>query len=245
MSQVIWAVGDGYNQEGVRIGEMIANSNPSLFLYLGDVYDSGTIEEYEYYNHAFGKLKSITHAIPGNHDHCSNLQGYRNYWGHARPYYSFEFCGWKFFCLDSLLECHPNSSQYLWVERQSLHWNGPVTLCFHEHLFSAGGHGDLDHVGDIIQLFSNRTCIGLSGHTHNMQRFKPVSRYTQFVVGSGGQTLYPLNYTDDRLAWAGEFHGALKLVYSPEILYHEFVGIDGKVLDSGRIFVDNPVITYL
>src|SRR5688572_23834099 len=48
-SAVVWAVGDGADggAKSRRVADMVARSKPDRLLYLGDVYDEGTREEYE------------------------------------------------------------------------------------------------------------------------------------------------------------------------------------------------------
>lgn len=208
-----------------------SDNNIHRFLYLGDVYENGTPQDFaERYDPVFGKFKSITRPIPGNHDWNSKLHGYKEYWPDKPPFYSKEYGGWKLFFIDTNLSMKPNSPQYEWAKSRSREWKKPVIICHHHHLYSAGGHGDQRQVRPIIDLFKDRLCIGLSGHTHNMQLFKTFGSYTQVVVGCGGRELYPVNMDDGRLAWGSNSYGALRMDLSPGRAGLAFVQHDGAIL---------------
>ena len=60
---------------------MIARSQAGPVLYLGDVYDSGTAEEFDSnYRPAYGRFDKITAPTPGNHDWPQHEEGYDPYW---------------------------------------------------------------------------------------------------------------------------------------------------------------------
>jgi hypothetical protein len=55
---------------------MIAAINPNLFLYLGDIFEDGTIAEfYNWYgtgNYSYSQFRSITDPTVGNHEYTGN-----------------------------------------------------------------------------------------------------------------------------------------------------------------------------
>ena len=86
---------------------MVARSKPDRLLYLGDVYDEGTREEFESnYKPAYGRFDSIAAPTPGNHEWHNRTEGYDPYWKAAglvtnRHYYSFKTAGWEIISLNS------------------------------------------------------------------------------------------------------------------------------------------------
>src|SRR5688500_13580545 len=93
----IWAVGDGADGGATakRLARLIERDDPNRLLYLGDVYDRGTREEFRRnYHSVYGALAKKTAPTPGNHEWPRHLQGYDPYWrsitGRATPpWYAF------------------------------------------------------------------------------------------------------------------------------------------------------------
>lgn len=79
---VVWAVGDGAD-EGVgsrAVARLISSGDPVRFLYLGDVYEGGSAQEFRAnYAAIYGPLKDITLPTPGNHDWPRHAEGYDSY----------------------------------------------------------------------------------------------------------------------------------------------------------------------
>ena len=77
--------------------------------------------------------------------------------------------------------------------------------------------------------------IVLSGHDHDLQRFRPSGGLTQFVSGAGGRGLYPLR-DDRRLAFGNDStYGALRLQLRRGRARWAFVGAAGRTLDRGTL----------
>src|SRR6187455_2864820 len=60
---VVWAVGDAATPgpDADRVARMIRRARPDRFLYLGDVYETGTAAEFRrWYDARYGKLARIT-----------------------------------------------------------------------------------------------------------------------------------------------------------------------------------------
>src|SRR5512145_1952097 len=76
---------DGATYAG-SVTDLIASWSPNMFLYLGDVYDDGTATEFRnWYGTSstfFGRFRSITNPIIGNHEYASGgvAPGYFDYW---------------------------------------------------------------------------------------------------------------------------------------------------------------------
>jgi len=89
------------------MASMIAARHVDKFLYLGDVYESGSSGDYaQTYDPSYGLLKAITAPTPGNYEWIPRAGGYNPYWaavhGSAPPsYYSFRVGRWQFLDLNS------------------------------------------------------------------------------------------------------------------------------------------------
>ena len=82
-SATIWAIGDGADgsDNSRRVADVIARGKPDRVLYLGDVYDEGTREDFERnYKPAFGRFDSIAAPTPVNLDWPRHAEGYDPYW---------------------------------------------------------------------------------------------------------------------------------------------------------------------
>ena len=80
---VVWAAGD-VATPGVRadrVAALVRRGEPDRFLYLGDVYETGTAKEFRrWYHPRFGRLAHITEPTIGNHEWDNRFQGYYRYW---------------------------------------------------------------------------------------------------------------------------------------------------------------------
>lgn len=134
-SNQVWAIGDGSVADAINfpVAQQIAGLvpyNAARFLYLGDVYDTGTQAEYIGSTRSYDKLYGtqsnhnlliLTSATVGNHEWANRAVGYDPYWsgslagtGSVQPvwdgdrtitnphYYSFLVGNWKFICINSM-----------------------------------------------------------------------------------------------------------------------------------------------
>jgi 3',5'-cyclic AMP phosphodiesterase CpdA len=241
---VVWAVGDGANgsREARAVAARIRAGPVDRVLYLGDVYEDGTAREFrDNYATTYGPLARITAPTSGNHDARNEGTGYDPYWRRAhgvRPpdWYATRAAGWTLLGLDSEDPHDKQSAQYRWLRRQ-LRAPGTCRIAFwHRPRFSAGTHhGDQEDMASLWDALRGRATIVISGHEHDMQRFKPVDGLTQFVSGAGGAELYSLR-RDPRLAFGDDrTHGALRLRLRPGAAAYAFVAADGRILDSGTV----------
>ena len=247
-SAVIWAVGDGADgsAEARALAGRIASERADHFLYLGDVYDQGTAEEFQRnYKEAYGRLDAIASPTPGNHDWPNASEGYRPYWEHVRgrpmpSYYSFRAGGWQLLSLNSEAPHDQGSAQLRWL-RRALAGPGRCRIAFwHRARFSAGDHGDQEDTHALWSTLRSKATIVVVGHDHNMQRLHPIDGLTQFVSGAGGRSHYELDASDPRLAFANDRdYGALRLELAPGLARHSFVSISGETLDSGELSCRN------
>ena len=245
-SAQVWAVGDGANGKPVsrRLARQIARSRPDRFLYLGDVYETGTDDEFRRnYAPLYGAMNGLTAPTPGNHEWGNREEGYDAYWraarGQVRPYYSFKTAGWEVLSLNSQIDVDEDSAQMRWL-RRALRERGTCRIAFmHRSYLSAGRHGDQEDLVRLWEALRGRAAIVLGAHDHNMQRFKRRNGLVQFVSGAGGDGLYESNENDPRLAWdEDDEYGALHLNVRPGLARFRFVQLGGRVLHSGRVRCD-------
>jgi len=255
---VVWAVGDGADggAEATALVRRIAGGAPDRLIYLGDVYDRGTAEEYaRNYEPSYGRLAAITAPVLGNHEWGRRREGYGPYWAavHGGPpprFYSFSVAGWQILVLNSEEPCGPGSPQHEWLIGRLEPPEMPRIACWHRPRFSAGRHGDQPDVAPLWEAVCGRVTLVLSAHDHNLQRFHPIEGTTQIVAGAGGRGHYTLDRSwrrllprryrrpdhDGRLAFADDAEdAALRLELSPGRVAFAFVSVDGRTLDSGQI----------
>jgi predicted phosphodiesterase len=240
----VWAIGDGADggDKARRVAEMVARSKPDRVLYLGDVYDAGTQEEYENnYRPAYGRFDSIAAPTPGNHDWHNRAEGYDPYWKSAglvtnRHYYSFRTAGWEIISLNSESGLEEGSPQRRWL-KQRLRKPGTCRIAFwHRPFQNAGRHGDRTETRPLWRAMRGRAALVLNGHDHNFQHFKRRDGIVQLISGAGGHTLYGSDQNDKRLVWdEDDEFGALRLDLRKGVARFRFVALPGRTLHSGSV----------
>ncbi len=258
---VLAAVGDGAggSPESAAVTSMIDSWNPNLFLYLGDVYNGGTVAEFENWyapETYFGRFKNITDPTIGNHEYGSSNGpvGYMQYWGNPPHYYSVDTAGWHIVSLDSnptFDETDPDSEQMQWlVNDLESNQLGCTLVYFHHPPFSVGPHGNSKELTDLWRiLVQHHVTIVLTGHDHEYERWQPLdengnvspSGTVSLVVGTGGQSEYGAQRDDDRLAGPALMtYGALRMGLNPDGADLQFIETDGHVADSSVVSCGSP-----
>ena len=244
-SATIWAVGDAAAPtEGAKKVARLVNAEPlDRFLYLGDVYEDGSREEFErHYAPLYGDIMDRTLPTPGNHDARSFDEGYVPFWrqvsnGPVPSHYTEQVAGWKIVSVNS--EEGAGDKQVRWLQEEMA---GPGTCrlaVWHAPRYSAGKHGDSDSVEALWSAVEGQAALVLNAHDHNMQRMRPREGTVGLIAGSGGNDLYPLRGDDPRLAWGDDRHyGALRLRLQPGRADWAFVSAAGDELDSGTLRCD-------
>ena len=244
----VWAVGDGAvaGPEDDAVAARIESETVDHFLFLGDVYETGTAHEYATrYHPSYGRFKAKSRPTVGNHEWGNRATGYDPYWGALAPqqpggghYYSFDFGGWHFISLSTEEPAGTGSAQLAWLRDDLAANAGECTIAFmHKPRYSASFHQD-DPAWEPIwaQLVGARAIALLSGHDHDYQRFKPNRGMVQFIVGSGGRERRPVNPFDpDLAAYNDTTFGALRMNLFPNRLDFAFVPTTGPALDSGSL----------
>jgi hypothetical protein len=85
-NSVVWAAGDADAGAGSRATAARMTGQMNRFLYLGDVYNTGTAAEFQNnFDSVWGKFKPIASPTPGNHEWANRATGYDPYWGARAP----------------------------------------------------------------------------------------------------------------------------------------------------------------
>lgn len=240
---VVWAAGD-VATPGVRadrVAALVRNGAPDRFLYLGDVYETGTAAEFRRsYHPRLGSLAAITDPTIGNHEWGNRFAGYYPYWAarkgrRQRPWSRTRIAGWELIALNSQAPHGPGSPQLRWLDRV-LERPGDCRIAFwHRPRLSAGKYGNATDLDPLWSRLAGRARIVLSGHDHNLQRHRPRRGLTQYVVGAGGRARYALHDGNPTLAWgADDVDGALRIVLAPGRARLEFRGTSRRLLDRSR-----------
>jgi acid phosphatase type 7 len=242
---IVWAIGDGADggPDSRAVAAMVGAQRVDRLLYLGDVYETGTAAEFQAnYDAAYHRFDSITAPTIGNHEWSNVATGYVPYWTAVRGtppplWYASAASGWQLISLNSNVPTSPD--QLTWLRRAiaGTPRYGNCRLAFMHHpIFSAGLHGDLPSLQSVYAELQGHASIVLAGHDHDMQRLRPVNGITSYVNGSGGRELYPVNRTDQRLAFADDtHHGALRIKLRPGRAVLTFLGEDGSPLDRSKV----------
>lgn len=251
---VVAAVGDGAGGEQgeTDVVNLIQSWNPNLFLYLGDVYEKGSMPEfYNWYRPStlYGGFRSITDPTVGNHEYATpQASGYFDYWDNVPHYYSVNVGSWHIVSLDSTSQfgqTQPGSAQYQWLANDLNANRQPCTLVYYHHpVFNIGQEGYYTAFNSIWALMAQHGVdIVLNGHDHTYQRWQPLDASgkpspggtTEFVVGTGGHSAGSFVTTDSRLAASATGFGALELTLNQGGAGYSFVSTAHTVLDSGSI----------
>lgn len=185
-----------------------------VVLMLGDgQYPDGALERYQAaYHRTWGRYLRITHPVPGNHEYQTpRARDYFAYFGARagdpeRGYYAFRLGQWLLLALNSncwaVGGCGGGSPQYRWLREVLVTNSASCILAFWHHpLFTTGRYAGFPEVRPFWELlYAAGAEMVLSGHDHNYQRYAPLDSQgrtdsrgiRQFVVGTGGRSLYRL-----------------------------------------------------
>jgi hypothetical protein len=242
---VVWAVGDAAvgRPEAEGVAGMVLNHRVDRLLYLGDVYETGTAREFETnYRPLYGRVGKVTAPTIGNHEWPNVATGYVPYWTAVRGtpppfWYAFAVSGWQLISLNSNLPTSADQLHWLshLIEATPRYGNCRIAFMHHPR-FSAGLHGDLDALQGLVDELDAHARILLAGHDHDMQRLRPVDGITQYVDGSGGNEIYPVDRSDPRVQFADDTdHGALRIRVRPGRAVLTFVDAEGAPLDRSAV----------
>src|SRR5438445_8391843 len=259
--EIVGAVGSG--ADGAAGSNSVATEvrgwSPNLFLFLGDVYEMGTYEEFQHwYDPSWGTMRSVTNPVPGDQEVYYGIQGYEWYWNNELPYYSYDAAGWHFIALtqcaysshsfppDGL--CTGSSAEVTWLNDDLAKHPGACTLAYwHEPRLPLDGNVPLGSPAEQplwAPLANNHATAAINSDRHNYERWTAMDAngnasatgMSELVVGTGNHTFEPVSGSDSRVVKTiTNTPGALKLSLTTTTAGFQFIGLDGTVGDSGNI----------
>jgi alkaline phosphatase len=250
-----------------NVANLIASWSPDMLFYLGDVYQYGSYQEFLnhwYPSTLFGRFDAITAPVAGNHEYkrWTNAAPYYWYWNYrigaptatkAGQYYSFDLAGWHIIALDSDAPHDAASPQLAWLQQDiAAHPNSqyPCTIAiWHRARHSTGGIGGKPSTQTFWgAMVTQGVDIFLNAHAHDYERSFPLRKngtvapdgigVTQFVVGTGGNTLGAWSTTAPTTQMAYRTNtviGAMKLILRPGQAEFKFTAVGGTTWDAGTI----------
>jgi acid phosphatase type 7 len=249
--------GSGSNCRQLATSELLVGSGYAAVLVLGDLqYEDGAYSKFRAsYEPSWGRVRSITKPVPGNHEYeTPGAPGYYQYFGAAagdpaKGYYSYEVGGWHVVALNSNCAavggCGAGSPQEQWLRADLVANPASCTLAYWHHpRFSSGEHGsDSTYTAFWQALLDASAELVLVGHDHGYERFAPQNAagardlargIREFVVGTGGKSLRrfarvsPNSEVRDATSL-----GVLELTLGPTAYAWRFRSAVGWFADSG------------
>lgn len=255
---VIAAVGDIACAPGGAVGancqhkavsdKILADTEVGNVLVLGDnQYDAGSLSAYQNaYDPTFGRFKSRTRPVPGNHEYATaNASGYYTYFGAlagdpAKGYYSYDVGAWHFLAINSEKD---TGAQLAWVKADlAAHPNQCVAAYWHKPRFSTGGHGNNSYMAPFFQaLYDGHADLVMAGHDHDYERFAQlnpngarddVNGMVEIVSGEGGKNHYSVSGGPTTLAKDNTGYGYTRLTLHANSADGQFVSAVGTYTDT-------------
>jgi hypothetical protein len=241
-----------------QTSDLLVGRGFDAVLPLGDLqYNTGSLSAFQtYYDPTWGRVKGITHPVPGNHEYLTaGAAGYFAYFGSAagdpaKGYYSFDLGAWHLIALNSncgaVGGCHAGSAQERWLRADLAAHQAVCTLAYWHHpRFTSGSV----HESDVAMrpfwqaLYDQGADVVLSGHQHNYERYAPqtpagdrddAKGVLQFVVGTGGRSLYPFGPPQrNSIVRSDTAFGVLTMTLHPTWFGWAFLSETGATIDSG------------
>jgi hypothetical protein len=248
----VFALGDGADGSSAsrELAGYVRAQNPDRFFYLGDVYATGTADEFaRNYDAAYGAMAHKTDPVIGNHEYANRSSGYYPYWQRKRGWTSQQAKhrsyvtpeGWQVIAYSSE---HDPSAESRWVGNELAKHAGTCRIAMaHKarHVVTDAAHGDNPGQEPIWSQIANKTAINLVGHNHIYGRLAPVNGVNVIVSGAGKGGLRSLGSQHHVvLASQNRVPTATKLVLRRGAADFQQVDKNGTVYDSGRITCEPP-----
>jgi len=253
-SGVLVGAGDiGYcGSPGVEATARLVDGIAGTVFTAGDnAYMNGTAEEFRRcYDPSWGRHRSRTRPVPGNHDYSGGGGPYFDYFGANAGPAGAGYCGytvgsWYVIALNSEIPSGLGTRQMEWLRSElSTHRTLCSAVYWHRPLFSSGPHGENPDMRDVWRtLYEFDVDIVINGHDHTYERFAPqdpvglrnASRgIREFVVGTGGAPLYEFPFVRPNSEVRIAAWGVAVFTLSAGGYQWEFVPADGMgARDSG------------
>jgi len=247
---VVYALGDGADGNPIprALADYVKIQNPDRFFYLGDVYETGTAEEFNSnYDPLYGSMASITDPVIANHEYGNRTTGYYPYWQNKRGWtqeqakhrsYVDAASGWQIIAYSSETDMVAEGA---WVASQLAKYSGTCRIVMAHrgrHVVEDTGHvinDNADQEGVWSQII-DRTAINLVGHNHLYGRLAPLNGVNVFVSGAGGHGLSSLGTQHHTVAASVTgIATATRLVLRRGSADFSQVDSNGTVYDAGSI----------
>ena len=267
---VVVAAGDIACKPGSRVTKtechqmataaLVGRLHPSVVLALGDLaYPAGTQPAFDHaYAPSWGRFKSITRPVPGNHEYGTpGAAGYYGYFGAratpARPrcrswcpgHYSFGIGSWHAValvtnCSEDTGRCSWIPNEVRWLRRDLNSHPARCTVAYMKAPLFSGGFGATPQVRPLWKVLqTHHVDLVLAGHAHNYQRFVPLTpgglRFsrgiTEMIAGTGGDSLFSLSGARHQAARINQHFGVIRLVLGGGRWSSQFVTEKGQALD--------------
>jgi len=242
---------------------LVARLHPAVVLALADLaYPAGTQPAFDHaYAPSWGRFKSITRPVPGNHEYGTpGASGYYGYFGaratplrpHCRiwcpGHYSFRIGRWHAValvtnCSEETGRCRWISRELTWLRRDLNRHPARCTLAYMKNPLFSGGFGATPEVRPLWKVLqAHHVDLVLAGHAHNYQRFVPLTLHgvrsrhgiTELIAGTGGASLFKLAATRHQAARINGHFGVLRLALGRGHWTSRFVTERGVVHDRAR-----------
>ena len=220
---------------------------------LGDnAYPNGSAADYaNCYAPTWGRHRDRTRPTPGNHEYENpGAAAYFGYFGAnagdtGTGYYSYEVGAWHVVVLNSEVDASAGSAQDQWLRTDLAASGARCTAAYwHRPRFSSGPHGDNPAMRDAWRtLYEFGAEVVIGAHDHLYERFgpqdadgrpDPARGIREFVVGTGGSTLYAPKGGHPNSEVVGGEWGVLSLTLESQGYRWEFVPVEGaRFRDAG------------
>ena len=194
--------GTGYACEQQATADLLVGHGYTAVLPLGDnQYYCGSLAAYDAsYDKSWGKVKSISHPVPGIHEYLTSpgstgatgcddsnagAAGYFAYFGSAagtpgQGWYSYDVGAWHLIALNTQCSrvggCGAGSPQGKWLASDLAAHRGQCILAYwHIPLFSSGGYANSNSLPFWQMLYAAHADLVLDGNAHIYERFAPQS----------------------------------------------------------------------
>ena len=208
-------------------------------------YQNGTAEQFEHcYHPTWGRHRSRTRPVPGNHDYEQAGGGpYYDYFGSRAGaaglgYYSFDAGNWHIVALNSVIPAGEGSAQLMWLRDDLAETSSRcLAAIWHHPLFSSGPNppqAEMRAAWRVLQEAGAEFVV--NGHDHLYERFAPADEVgrpmangiREFIVGTGGAPLYGFAAIHPASEARGSAWGVMKFTLRPDAYTWEFVPIAGE-----------------
>jgi calcineurin-like phosphoesterase family protein len=235
-----------------QTGQLVRGINGTMFALGDNAYFSGSDREYrDCYDPTWGSEKFRTRPVPGNHEYDGGSAAipYFAYFGaQAGPvglgYYAFDLGSWRAIALNSNIPMSESSAQGQFLRDELATHHSHCTIAYWHHpLYSSGQNGPQTGTRELWRaLYNANADVVLGGHDHLYERFAPQDAdgradpqrgMREFVVGTGGASLYVFNGITPNSERQIRAFGVLRLTLDTDRYDWQFIQVGGQVTDSG------------